>query len=64
MRCAALVAETECHGTKWKPCMPPQMMKVTIKKYNKRYGIVKCDAKAYVGSDLVCEAQLTLAMGS
>ena len=44
--------------------MCSQMMKVTITKYNKRYGIVKCDAKAYVGSELACEAQLTLAMGS
>ena len=43
---------------------PLQMMKVVITKHNKRYGIVKCDAKAYVGSELVCDAQLTLAMGS
>ncbi len=40
------------------------MMKVVITKHNKRYGIVKCDAKAYVGSELACDAQLTLAMGS
>ena len=42
----------------------PQMMKVVVTKFNKRYGIVKLDAKAYVGTDLVCEAELTLAMGS
>ena len=43
-------------------CM--QMMRVDVTKYNKRFGIVKLNAKAYVGPDLVCEAELTLAMGS
>lgn len=43
-------------------CM--QMMRVDVTKYNKRYGIVKLAAKAYVGQDVVCEAELTLAMGS
>jgi len=49
-----------------KPVVPGDclMMKVVVTKYNKRFGIVKLDAKAYVGSDLVCEAELTLAMGS
>jgi 3-hydroxyacyl-[acyl-carrier-protein] dehydratase len=39
-------------------------MRVEVTKYNKRFGIVKMTGKAYVGSDLVCEADLTLAMGS
>lgn len=41
-----------------------QMMRVDVTKYNKRFGIVKLNAKAYVGPDIVCEAELTLAMGS
>jgi 3-hydroxyacyl-[acyl-carrier-protein] dehydratase len=39
------------------------MMRVEVTKFNKRYGIVKMSGKAYVGEDLVCEAELTLAMG-
>lgn len=39
------------------------MMRVELVKYNKRYGIAKMDAKAYVGKALVCEAELTLVMG-
>lgn len=31
-------------------------------KYNKRFGIVKVDAKGYVGTELAVEAELTLAM--
>lgn len=42
-------------------CM--QMMRVEITKYNKRFGVVKADAKGYVGEELVVEAELTLAMG-
>ena len=42
---------------------PTQMMKVEVTKFNKRFGIVKMDAKGYVGTDLVVEAELTLAMG-
>jgi 3-hydroxyacyl-[acyl-carrier-protein] dehydratase len=38
------------------------MMKTEVTKYNKRFGVVKMDAKGYVGSDLVVEAELTLAM--
>ncbi|GAX79748.1 hypothetical protein CEUSTIGMA_g7189.t1 [Chlamydomonas eustigma] len=47
-----------------KPVIPGDvlMMKTEVTKYNKRYGIVKMDAKGYVGSDLVVEAELTLAM--
>ena len=43
---------------------PPlsQMMRTEVTKFNKRYGIVKVDAKGYVGADLVVEAELTLAM--
>jgi hypothetical protein len=38
-------------------------MKVELTKFNKRFGIAKMAAKAYVGSDLCCEAELTLVMG-
>lgn len=41
-----------------------QMMRVDVTKYNKRFGMVKLTGKAYVGADLVCEAELTLVMGS
>jgi 3-hydroxyacyl-[acyl-carrier-protein] dehydratase len=49
-----------------KPVVPGDtlMMRVDVTKYNKRFGIVKMSAKAYVGPDIVCEAELTLAMGS
>ena len=40
-----------------------QMMKVILLKFNKRYGIAKMDAKAYIGASLCCEAELTLVMG-
>lgn len=50
-------------------CLPPpppshslQMMRCEVTKFNKRFGIVKVDAKGYVGSELVVEAELTLAM--
>jgi 3-hydroxyacyl-[acyl-carrier-protein] dehydratase len=39
------------------------MMKVEVTKFNKRFGIVKMDAKGYVGAELAVEAELTLAMG-
>jgi 3-hydroxyacyl-[acyl-carrier-protein] dehydratase len=39
------------------------MMRVEVTKYNKRFGIVKMDAKGYVGDTLAVEAELTLAMG-
>lgn len=39
------------------------MMRVEVTKYNKRFGIVKMNAKGYVGTDLAVEADLTLAMG-
>ena len=52
-------------GLRWrKPVVPGDvlMMKVAVKKFNKRFGVCKLDAKAYVGKDLVCEAELTLVM--
>ena len=39
------------------------MMRVDVTKFNKRFGICKMDAKAYVGESVVCEAELTLVMG-
>ncbi|KAI8109624.1 hypothetical protein M9434_000906 [Picochlorum sp. BPE23] len=48
-----------------KPVVPGDvlMMRVDVTKFNKRFGICKMDAKAYVGEDLVCDAELTLVMG-
>lgn len=45
------------------PCPAPKMMRVDVTKFNKKFGICKMDAKAYVGEDVVCEAELTLVMG-
>lgn len=51
------------------PCPDPaarphnQMMRVDVTKFNKRFGICKVAAKAYVGTDLVCDGELTLVMG-
>ena len=53
------------NGVKWrKPVVPGDtlMMRVNVTKFNKRFGVCKLDAKAYVGKDLVCEAELTLVM--
>ena len=45
-------------------CVPPlQMMRVDVTKFNKRFGICKMNAKAYVGATVVCDAELTLVMG-
>lgn len=38
------------------------MMRVDLTKFNKRFGIAKVSAKAYVGKDLCCEAELTLVL--
>ncbi|PSC73775.1 beta-hydroxyacyl-ACP dehydratase [Micractinium conductrix] len=48
-----------------KPVVPGDvlMMRVDVTKFNKKFGICKMDAKAYVGEDVVCEAELTLVMG-
>eukprot|EP00803_Ostreobium_quekettii_P000556 evm.model.scf_322.5 EVM.evm.TU.scf_322.5 scf_322:88790-90652(-) len=45
-----------------KPVVPGDtlMMRVEITKFNKRFGICKVNGKAYVGSDIVCDADLTL----
>ncbi|PRW57104.1 beta-hydroxyacyl-ACP dehydratase [Chlorella sorokiniana] len=47
-----------------KPVVPGDvlMMRCDVTKFNKRFGICKMSAKAYVGEDLVCEAELTLVM--
>jgi 3-hydroxyacyl-[acyl-carrier-protein] dehydratase len=53
-------------GCKWrKPVVPGDvlMMRVDVTKFNKRFGVCKMAAKAFVGEDLVCEAELTLIMG-
>lgn len=52
-------------GLRWrKPVVPGDvlMMRVSVKKFNRRFGMCKMAAVAYVGSDLVCEAELTLVM--
>lgn len=48
-----------------KPVVPGDtlMLRVDLTKFNKRFGIAKMDGKAYVGTDLVCECELTLVMG-
>lgn len=50
---------------KWRrPVVPGDvlMMRVDVTKFNPRFGICKTAAKAYVGGDLVCEADLTLVL--
>ena len=42
--------------------LPVQMLHVVMTKNAKRFGLVKFAGKAYVGSDLTCEADLTLFM--
>ncbi len=39
------------------------MMRVEVTKFNKRFGVCKMDARAFVGGDCVSEAELTLIMG-
>eukprot|EP00887_Chlorella_sp_A99_P004621 scaffold4.g4621.t1 len=48
-----------------KPVVPGDvlMMRVEVTKFNKRFGICKMKAEAYVGEDVVCDAELTLVMG-
>jgi 3-hydroxyacyl-[acyl-carrier-protein] dehydratase len=38
------------------------MMRVELTKFNKRFGIAKMKAQAFVGSEMCCEAELTLVM--
>jgi hypothetical protein len=47
-----------------KPLVPGDtlIMRMTLTKVQKRFGIVKMEGKAYVGSDLVCEGEFLLAM--
>lgn len=47
-----------------KPVVPGDMlmMRTEVTKFNKKFGIVKVDAKGYVGNELAVEAELTLAM--
>jgi 3-hydroxyacyl-[acyl-carrier-protein] dehydratase len=40
------------------------VMKVVLTKMNKRFGIAKMKGQCFVGDELACEAELTLALGS
>ncbi|KAL8264789.1 hypothetical protein R6Q59_022919 [Mikania micrantha] len=40
------------------------VMRMTLTKLQKRFGIAKMDGKAYVGGELVCEGEFILAMGN
>ncbi|XP_020573561.1 uncharacterized protein LOC110019980 [Phalaenopsis equestris] len=40
------------------------VMRMTLIKYNKAFGLVKMGGKAYVGGDVVCEGEFLLASGS
>ncbi|KAI4299074.1 hypothetical protein L6164_032566 [Bauhinia variegata] len=40
------------------------VMRMTLVKLQKRFGIAKMEGKAYVGGDVVCEGEFLLAMGS
>ncbi|GJP56514.1 hypothetical protein CLOM_g15579 [Closterium sp. NIES-68] len=54
-------------GVRWrKPVVPGDtlVMRMTLTKYQKRFGIAKLAGKAYVGNDLVCEGEFMLALGS
>ncbi|CAI5502763.1 unnamed protein product [Closterium sp. Naga37s-1] len=54
-------------GVRWrKPVTPGDtlVMRMTLTKYQKRFGIAKLAGKAYVGGDLVCEGEFMLALGS
>ncbi|XP_052191916.1 uncharacterized protein LOC127801100 [Diospyros lotus] len=39
------------------------VMRMTLVKLQKRFGIAKMEGKAYVGSDVVCEGDFLMAMG-
>ncbi|KAE8676570.1 dehydratase FabZ [Hibiscus syriacus] len=49
-----------------KPVIPGDtlVMKMTLIKLQKRFGIAKLEGKAYVGGDLVCEGEFLMATGS
>ncbi|XP_060175885.1 uncharacterized protein LOC132606412 [Lycium barbarum] len=40
------------------------VMRMTLIKLQKRFGIAKMEGKAYVGEDVVCEGEFLMAMGS
>ncbi|CAO2813860.1 unnamed protein product [Amaranthus hypochondriacus] len=40
------------------------VMRMTLIKLQKRFGIAKMEGKAYVGGDVVCEGEFLMAMGS
>ncbi|KAM0006183.1 putative 3-hydroxyacyl-[acyl-carrier-protein] dehydratase [Helianthus debilis subsp. tardiflorus] len=40
------------------------VMRMTLTKLQKRFGIAKMDGKAYVGGEVVCEGEFILAMGN
>ncbi|XP_059648082.1 uncharacterized protein LOC132294297 [Cornus florida] len=40
------------------------VMKMTLVKLQKRFGIAKMEGKAYVGGEVVCEGEFLMAMGS
>ncbi|XP_002992379.2 uncharacterized protein LOC9661564 [Selaginella moellendorffii] len=40
------------------------VMRMNLVKFQKRFGIVKMEGKAYVGKNVVCEGEFTLAMAS
>ena len=55
------------NGVKFRrPVVPGDqlVMKVVLTKLNKRFGIAKMKGQAFVGEELACEAELTLALGS
>lgn len=39
------------------------VMRMTLVKLQKGFGIAKMEGKAYVGNDLVCEGEFLMAMG-
>ncbi|GAB4853468.1 hypothetical protein Ancab_017658 [Ancistrocladus abbreviatus] len=40
------------------------VMRMTLVKLQKRFGVAKMEGKSYVGGDLVCEGEFLMAMGS
>lgn len=53
-------------GVRWrKPVVPGDtlLLRVTLTKLQKRFGIAKLDAKAYVNGEVVCEGELMLMIG-
>ncbi|MBA0788987.1 hypothetical protein Gotri_025058 [Gossypium trilobum] len=49
-----------------KPVIPGDtlVMRMTLMKMHKRFGVAKLEGKAYVGSELVCEGEFLMATGS